>query len=320
MERGKLLILALLAVLVAVSSCGKKSSGPGDRVKIIFITVPAGASVYFDGELMGQTGQISGVELGPGEGALVVMAEEGTHSYRIELEGYMTESVRTYTVVGKSTKQIRKELKRLVEVTVNTSPDGASVSLDSDKWSGTTPATLQDVPEGEHSLLIRKSGYFMLSEIISIGRDKPSVSLSYELIPKPKIKTFEFTTVMGAPENNGKRPPFKLEIFRGGEENPKNVGICVQTKAIFSEPAPKDFTAFFDAYRGGERLELKEEARKRDVASGATSASFIFSDFWVKTQTEKYLMRPGTYSVTLTVEDEVLEVLGGGVSSFKVEE
>lgn len=46
----------------------------------------------------------------------------------------------------------------------------------------------------------------------------------------------------------------------------------------------------------------------------------MFRDLWQKNPTETYLMRPLDYSVTLTVEDEVLELLGGGVSSFNISE
>lgn len=230
------IFLVLLAVISLVSGCGKKSSEPENKAKIIFVTAPAGASVYFDNQFMGQTGNIPDVQLQSGEGALVVMAEGGMHTYRIELSGYMTESDKSYNVVGTSTKQIRRELRRLVTVIINTSPDGASISLDSDTWSGTSPATLEEVSAGEHSLSISKSQYFILSESISVGKDQPSVSFSYELTPKPEVRTFEFSTTSSIPANNGKTPPFKLETFRGGTGGDATIRILVN--AIFSEAAP----------------------------------------------------------------------------------
>jgi hypothetical protein len=66
-------------------------------------------------------------------------------------------------------------------ITITSSPSGAEVYLDHE-YHGTTPATLNAVPEGNHTVEVRETGYRIWSQNITVNSGT-IVSLSPILVP-----------------------------------------------------------------------------------------------------------------------------------------
>ena len=201
-----------------LSGCGSKKepSGPptGPPVTVLFLSTPAGATVYFDGDSIGVT---------PAEGALrLENVEWGEHPYRFQLKGYKTFS-KKLNITSASTKRIEVELLELFGIEVVTDPEGATVYLDNERQpAGVAPLTIEDIPEGTHRIRVQKEGYFSSEREVEISKEA-GASLYIELIPEPEI-TFVFAIYNQMSDKFlDEEPPLNYSYLRDTKENAPNV-------------------------------------------------------------------------------------------------
>lgn len=120
-------------------------------------TVPAGARVYLDGDYVGDS-------------PITLSVSKGTHSLKIEKEGYRTYN-ETIQIIGNTSKRIvLSELVRKYNLTVKSSPSRASLYIDG-AYVGQTPMTIS-LESGKHSILLCAEGYEDYEDTIYLYSNK----------------------------------------------------------------------------------------------------------------------------------------------------
>jgi len=117
---------------------------------ISFVSSPSGADIYLDNVL--QT---------PKTPATITNVPAGNHSYLLRLSGY-SDATGTVTVTAGQTAVVSVTLTPVVttgSIIFVSSPSGVDIYLDNILQSVKTPATITNVPTGNHSYLLRLSGY-----------------------------------------------------------------------------------------------------------------------------------------------------------------
>lgn len=122
-------------------------------------SVPAGALVYIDDEEQEEETNttVSGLEI-------------GTHTVRLEMEGYPAPEEREVEVEKGKTASVTFVLERPSgSISVSSEPAGAAVYLDSEEIGATTDTLLEEVPVGEHTLTLRLDGYDDHTEEVEVA-------------------------------------------------------------------------------------------------------------------------------------------------------
>lgn len=138
---------------------------------ITFYSFPGGASLYVDGIFKGTTPlDVSDLTL-------------GSHTYRLEKQGYQTETSTFLVTAGSNTPLsiTLTETQVTGSISVSSTPSGASISLDGAN-KGTTPTTLTGVAAGSHSLLLTKTGYNDYTTTIAVTVGQTTI-VSATLVP-----------------------------------------------------------------------------------------------------------------------------------------
>ena len=119
--------------------------------EIHLLASPPGSDVIFDGSSQGQV---------PSNGIFILYnVKPGGHSVQVSKTGHHTET--KDLLVGSNEMQkisITLTPVRLGTISVTSDPPGGRVSLDG-RYRGITPLSLEDVPEGMHTVTVSMAGY-----------------------------------------------------------------------------------------------------------------------------------------------------------------
>jgi hypothetical protein len=163
----------LIAGIPAVMAADGTTAMPGPGSNITIMSLPAGATVFLNGEYRGVT-PVKIANLSPGE-----------YLVDVSLAGYKNETI-TQTLREGSMLEIgvtRFEPLSKVSVptgsgsiAVDSSPGGASVALDG-KPVGQTPADhaaliLNAVPSGNHTLTVELAGYPLYTSTVTVVKNR----------------------------------------------------------------------------------------------------------------------------------------------------
>jgi hypothetical protein len=119
--------------------------------EIHLLASPPGSDVFFDGSLQGQV---------PSNGIFKLYnVKPGSHSVQVSKTGYHTE---TSDLLARSNEMQKISITlsplRLGTIVVTSDPSGGRVYIDS-RYRGITPMSLEDVPEGMHTITVSMAGY-----------------------------------------------------------------------------------------------------------------------------------------------------------------
>ncbi|MBN1193805.1 MAG: DUF3344 domain-containing protein [Methanomicrobiaceae archaeon] len=133
---------------------------------------PAGATILLDDE---ETGQATNATLGE--------IPAGDHVVTVAHEGYREPDEQLATVEAGATTEIHFTLEPITgSIHVDSDPAGADIYLDAVQQDERTGATCEDVIIGEHTVLVRKSGYADASETVFVEEGE-TAEVSFELSP-----------------------------------------------------------------------------------------------------------------------------------------
>ncbi len=139
---------------------------------ISFTSSPSGASIYLDGTL--QT---------PTTPATITNISSGSHTYKLTLNGY-DDSTGTVTVTAGQTSTVSVTLTAIVttgSISFASTPSGASITLDSVNLGQVTPYTKSGISAGNHSYLLKLSGYKDYLGTVTVTADQ-TVTVTAQLI------------------------------------------------------------------------------------------------------------------------------------------
>ncbi len=129
---------------------------------------PSDAKIYLDGTSKGTTPRT------------LYNVPIGSHTVKLTKSGY-TDISNTVTVSSSQTASVSKTLTvQTGSISVSSNPSGAKIYLD-EKYMGTSPKTLSNVPIGTHTIKLTKSGYSDISKTVTVtsgGTAQISKSLS----------------------------------------------------------------------------------------------------------------------------------------------
>ncbi|MGH9333356.1 MAG: PEGA domain-containing protein [Vicinamibacteria bacterium] len=126
-----------------------------------------GASVYLDGELVGES-PFSREEV-----------SAGRHEVRVEREGYETFEAEV-RVRGGERAAVGANLDAVpASLRVESDIAGATVFLDRN-YAGTTPLDIKDVSPGEHQLTVSADGHDMYAETVTVGTGRRDIRVNFK--------------------------------------------------------------------------------------------------------------------------------------------
>jgi len=130
-------------------------------------STPAGATLFLDGNYMGQTQ--------PGDYFDLTSLVPGTHTITLRMTGYQ-EYTQTVYVRGGTVETINAQLVPVTpgpvadttgQITVVSSPPGANLYLDN-VFKGITPLTISDIPQGSHVVMAQMGGYAEATQTVTV--------------------------------------------------------------------------------------------------------------------------------------------------------
>lgn len=124
----------------------------------------AGAKIFIDDE-----------DSGTVTNATIPALTPGSHSVRVEKEGYQVPQDRVVKVLADQTATVSFALTPITgNVRVTSVPSGASVALDGTPVTGKTPVVLNAIPTGDHSVKLSLAGYQDYSETVTVAEGETS--------------------------------------------------------------------------------------------------------------------------------------------------
>ncbi|MFO7883003.1 MAG: PEGA domain-containing protein [Kosmotogaceae bacterium] len=127
------------------------------QYSLIVNSSPAGADVYIDGSHVGQS-------------PIRVNVDQGTHSLRLEKQGYRTHD-ETINIDSDTSRSVAlQEQVQTYRVEINASVYGADVYVDG-SYRGRTPLTM-NLERGTHKFEVEASGYSSYSQSFYISSDR----------------------------------------------------------------------------------------------------------------------------------------------------
>jgi hypothetical protein len=161
-------------------------------------SAPAGASLYLDGNYMGQTPAGTYFDLTsilPGYHTLLIRLTD----YRDYTQTVFVKSGQLVTVNAQLTPNAPSPGPDTTgEILVVSTPAGAELFLDT-TFRGITPATLSDIPAGSHVVMVREAGYTDAVQTITVnGGQSTPVALSLVKIPVTTMTPLTVVPVLGA--------------------------------------------------------------------------------------------------------------------------
>jgi len=145
---------------------------------------PAGATIYLDGTIAGQTAQ---------NGVLRIdNVRAGDHTIRVEKAGYQAFATTVNVQVNTVSDVVATLVSASVPATtgtlsVSSTPAGASVFIDN-ALRGVTPISLTDISAGSHQVLLRLEGYqdYTVTQQVNTGATNTiAAALNPNVTPRP---------------------------------------------------------------------------------------------------------------------------------------
>jgi predicted Ser/Thr protein kinase len=130
---------------------------------LIVRSTPPGASVFFDGKKM----------LGSTPIELHEVSVDDVHRIKVIKEGYEA-GVQTITLRGDERKEVEVTLKPLLgEIRISSDPPGAKVYLNEKYMDRDTPTRLSRLSPGKYKLKLKKEGYKVWEDEVSLTGSEP---------------------------------------------------------------------------------------------------------------------------------------------------
>ncbi|MGA2917879.1 beta strand repeat-containing protein [Methanoregula sp.] len=211
---------------------------------ITVTSTPAGAAIVIDGTGTGNVTPSTFSKISPGD-----------HAVTVSLSGYTQES-KTVTVTAGSTTTADFTLVPVQQggsITVTSVPAGASISLDGTSTGKITPATLDTISAGTHTVTVSLTGYTTASKTVTVSAGS-TADASFRLTRAAKQADLSVAeTVSNATAYVGQRVTWTMTVTNLGPDTARD--IVVQ----------KD---------GGRSM----GANRREI--GAPSAGFVRDNAW----------------------------------------
>ncbi len=151
---------------------------------ISFVSSPSGADIYLDGTL--QTAKTP---------ATITNVTAGSHTYKLSLTGY-TDATGTVTVVAGQTATVSVTLTptgTTGSISFASTPSGADIYLDNVLQTPKTPATITSVSAGNHSYILRFSGYSDATGTVMVVAGQ-TATVSVTLTPLVTVGSISFAS------------------------------------------------------------------------------------------------------------------------------
>jgi hypothetical protein len=132
-------------------------------------STPTGAKVFIDSADTGKTTNATVDRIGIGD-----------HVVTLAKDGYRTAEANV-TIRYNETATLHMDLIAATgNITVASSPEGASIFLDGTDTGKATNTTLENVPAGEHAVTVKKSGYMDATKTVTVV-DRETATVSFAL-------------------------------------------------------------------------------------------------------------------------------------------
>ncbi|WP_261597875.1 PEGA domain-containing protein [Methanoculleus formosensis] len=141
---------------------------PGGSITVT--SVPAGAAISLDGA---DTGMVTNGTLN--------CVPAGNHNVTVTLAGYAPASSQV-TVVAGQTAAVHFALTPVGSISVTSVPTGAAIYLDGTSTGVVTDGTLNNVPVGNHTVMVTRSGYNSASSQVTVVANQ-TVAVHFTLSP-----------------------------------------------------------------------------------------------------------------------------------------
>jgi uncharacterized repeat protein (TIGR01451 family) len=180
---------------------------------IAVTSTPAGAGISLDGA---DTGEVTPFTL--------ESVAAGTHTIDVSLPGYIPGSQSVSVTTGSTVKvdfQLVLIPPQTGSISVTSSPAGADIRLDGVSTGKITPAILDSVPPGDHTVAVSLAGYNLASKDVSVAAgSKATVDFALNQIPQTGSIAVSSTPVGAAIEldgmSTGKVTPFTFDGIAAG--------------------------------------------------------------------------------------------------------
>lgn len=160
-----------------------------ETASVMFETKPAGASIHFQGKLLGET-PFTLKDLPHGE-----------YSALVKLAGYSPQTV-TWEITDPRPRLIQTELVSNVgSISVESTPSAAEVTLNGAP-SGTTPYKTR-LEQGKYTVKVTKAGYTVYEQVVLVSREKISY-VKAALDPLPGTLLLQTKPINAQIKINGK--------------------------------------------------------------------------------------------------------------------
>lgn len=161
-------------------------------------STPSGASIYLDGNYLGQTP--------PGGYFDLTSVLQGTHTLLIREKDFQDYTQAVY-VPGGNVVTVNAQLTPNApspipdttgQIIIVSTPAGAELFLDN-TFRGVTPVTLSDIPAGSHVVMVRQAGYTDASQTVTVtGGASTPVALGLTEIPVTTKTSLSVIPVIGS--------------------------------------------------------------------------------------------------------------------------
>jgi len=178
----KIILLSLFALSLLLFLGCPNSTDPDESATLIVNSVPAGATIYLDGE--------AARIITPA----TLEIDTGNHELRLELTGFQ-DYVETFNVGDGDTHIVNANMLESTNtsLTVITTPPGASIYVDGAYTGFTTPFTLTSILPGYHYIRIYMPGYNEIVHYINLVENVPytiTEVLEYPVPPYPEFTIY----------------------------------------------------------------------------------------------------------------------------------
>lgn len=177
---------------------------------VTVISNPAGAQIWID---RANTGTIT-----PGT---IQNLTIGEHSLNVKFAGYR-DGVRTFRVPGGGTETVYVSLVpfKYGNISITSNPTGAHVWFDRANTGAVTPYTIENVTEGQHTIVLQRDGYYNLTRQLWVAQGQAKV-LNETLNPLQQGNISVLSVPSGAKIwldsiSTGKVTPTTLEAVNAG--------------------------------------------------------------------------------------------------------
>lgn len=260
-------LIGLVGLVLLVIVLVKVLSGRTPKLGILKVNSSPTASIFLDNKHIGRTPYEDKVTSGE---YTVKIVPESTVSSLASWQGKVTIGANTLTYINRDLSEseltsagevlwLEKISSRLSEISVTTSPDGATLLVDNEN-KGNTPTLVQNIEGGDHTITVTSPGFltrtlkvkttngYRLTAAIQLALSPGSTTPTPEASPSP--------TISGSPKPTPKVSP---------------------TKAAVADP-PKPFVIIKDTPTGFLRVRMGPSSSATEAAQVKPGEKYTFFD------------------------------------------